>query len=1363
MKYCFVFILVFLSITLFSQEPSMRFRKLSPEGGFSFRAIFSIEQDHQGFIWFGTKNGLFKHDSRNIIRYNNVIGDPHSLIDDRINVITKDKDDKLWIATENGLCFYDYVHNHFIHYPIYNSIKQQVDKNITSMVFDHDGNLWIIGNSVFGIADVENHLFSEIPLTQDTDIGSPNGLHVDANNQIWITTNAGYVLRKQNPYNKFKVFCRIRNANINTIAVDYDKLWLGYDWEGVDCVGMDGELIHHYNHSLRDPFYLPSNRVRSICIDNSERIWIGTYRGILLLNSDGSQNIIQQEKNFDLAANSVWKIFQDKNEGIWIGCWSGGLSYYNKYDNVFQHYKHDLSGNSISDNVISGFAEDADGNIWVITENEGINYFNRATNTFTSFKYNIEGNSVYNFKSVLVDDIGSVWAGTYRYGLWYKKDESNQFQQLKLPELINQNIYGLFKKDSHMWIATYNDGLFKLDIRSNKTKHYLHDPIDSRTLSSNQLRHVFEDSKGNLWVSSIFGLNIRKVGSDDFIHFYKEQNNPYSLKSNEVFYCFEDSKGNIWVCTGGGGLSTAKSDDFRFKTYTIDDGLAGNYVYGISEDLNGNMWISTDQGLSFLNTTTEQFRNFKAIDGIQSNQFIPGAVLKTSSGEMLFGGPNGFTLFNPAKIKINPIKPNAKITGFKIKNAEAKISEFLVPQKDSTEYKLVLNKKQNAFSFSFAADNYLLPEKNKFRYRLKNFNENWVNAELPIAVYTNIPPGSYTFELMAANNDGIWSDMPYSLDIYIKKPIFLSDLALIIYFLLFTGLLVLSRKIIIDRQKLRNEIEFEKIQRKNEEEMHQMKLKFFTNISHEFRTPLSLILMPLERIINKNTFGEKERNDLIIVKNNASRLLRLINQLMDLRKIDNKRTKLKPEKVDLIRFCKEIFECFNIYAEQKSIAYTFEAEQETLYAEIDTEMIDKIVYNLLSNAFKFSKEKGQIRLCVKKSNSDNNNSPSDYIYKTGELKADDYLDISVEDTGIGISKDELPMIFERFFQGNEKQYYGTGIGLALSKEYVQLHNGEIEVYSEINKGSRFSIKLPLSQQNSEAGQAVPTESDKFEHTAKPDYQTEEKLNTKSGNDSSAKSLESGRYLILVVEDNAELSQYISSILQEKYKVVKADDGKQGLIEARRYMPDLIISDVMMPVMDGYEFLRELKKDIQISHIPIIFLTALNAEENQIEGLKTGVNDYLTKPFNEDILLLKISNLLESIKNIREKYASNNNEWNNQMMRLSNEKLFVGKVKQIVLDNLDKGDLSVEDVALKVGMSRSQLHRKLKYLTNYNPTEFIRLTRLEKAAELLKKGYTEIDQVGYAVGFNSHSYFSKCFKSHFGVTPSEFIADISKLN
>lgn len=1355
MRYYLTLILVGLSILNFGQETSLRLRQLSPDGGFSFSAIFSIEQDHQGFIWFGTKNGLFKHDSQNIIKFNNVLNDPFSLIDNRINLIKRGNDNKLWIATEGGLCYYDHNNNQFIKYPIYNSFKQQVDENITSMIFDESRNLWIISNFGLGIVDIENHLFSSIDIGKE--IINPNGLYFDDSNRIWLTTNDGYLFLKQDKYSKFKLFSHTRNATIHTLAVGKENIWLGYDWQGVDCIGMDGQLLHHYDHSNEEPFFLPNNRVRSICIDGSDRIWIGTFRGILLINADGSRNIIQQDKNAELPVNSVHKIFEDKNEGIWIGCWSGGLSYYNKYDNVFHHYKNDLSGNSISDNVISGFAEDAKGNIWVTTENNGINYFNRRTGNFNSITFNFEGNNVFNFKSVLVDKNETVWAGTFRYGLWYKKNGNKQFQRLNIPELDGQHVYSINKNGNFLWIAAYENGLFKLDLQNNNIKHFFHNPIDSRTISNNGIRHVYTDSKENVWVSTHFGLNLKKNGSDYFIRFFKEKNNPYSLNANEVFYCFEDSKGNIWVCTGGGGLSKSISEDFKFKTYTTNDGLAGNYVFGISEDINGNMWISTNQGLSFLNTKTDKFRNFRAIDGIQSNQFNPGAVFKTSSGEMLFGGPNGFTLFDPSKIKLNPIKPNANISGFKIQNSDANISDYVVNKRNSTNRKIVLDNKQNAFSFSFAADNYLLPEKNKFRYRLKNFNENWIDTEIPIAIYTNIPAGSYTFELMAANNDGIWNDTPYRLDIDIKKPLALSNLALLVYLSITLGLFVISRKMILERQRLRNEIVFEKIQRKNEEELHQMKLKFFTNISHEFRTPLSLILMPLERIINKKGFNGKERNELIIVRNNASRLLRLINQLMDLRKIDNKRTNLKLKRVNMINFCKEIYECFNIYAEQKSIAYTFEAEEDPIYAEIDTEMIDKIVYNLLSNAFKFTGNNGQILLSLRKCHSNSVVYNSSYFYKTGELNAENYIEITVEDTGIGITKEKLPMIFERFYQADEKQYYGTGLGLALSKEYVMLHHGEISVFSEINKGSRFKVRIPLMQLNSNTGQTEQTEHENVEHVELKEFSLEENSNTNLENENSIKLTEPEKELILLVEDNAELSSFINSLLEDKYKVIMAVDGNQGLRDARRYMPDLIISDIMMPEMDGHEFSRELKKDIQISHIPIIFLTALNSEENQIEGLKTGVDDYLTKPFNENILLLKISNLLESRKNLREKYSSNNNKWNNQMIGLSNEKLFVGKVKQIILDNLDNGSLSVEDVAMKIGISRSQLQRKLKYLTNYNPTEFIRLTRLEKAVELLKNGHKEIDQVGYAVGFNSQSYFSKCFKIKYGVTPSEFIS------
>ncbi len=961
---------------------------------------------------------------------------------------------------------------------------------------------------------------------------------------------------------------------------------------------------------------------------------------------------------------------------------------------------------------------------------------------------------LYNFKCVLVDKNGTVWIGTHRYGLWFKKKGSNEFKLLDLPGVIKGHVFSLQESGKYLWIATYGDGLLKLNTQNHEIEHFSYHPVDNSTLSNNEIRKVVVDSKGNLWVCTQMGLNFKEPGSERFLRFFNERNNPFSLKSNQIFYCFEDTKGNIWIGTGGGGLSKTKPDTFKFKTYTTNEGLAGNYVFGIHEDLNGYLWISTDQGLSFFDPETESFRNFKAIDGIQGNQFNPGAVYRTSSGEMLFGGPNGFTLFDPAKIKLNPIQPNVGISGFKIKNVDSNISDFMVSEKNK-DAQLILGYKQNAFTFSFITDNYLLPEKSKYEYRLKNFNENWITTDIPIAVYTNIPSGSYTFELKASNNDGIWNDTPYRLNIKIKTPPLLSKLAFIIYLLIITGLLILARKIILERQKLKQEIVFEKIQRKNEEELHQMKLRFFTNVSHEFRTPLSLILMLLERIIKKSKFIGKDKNELIIMRNNAGRMLRLINQLMDIRKIDNKKFRLKPQKVNVVSFCQNIYDCFNIYAEQKSIKYSFDAEKSIIHADVDIEMVDKIVYNLLSNAFKFSSEKGCIKLSIQKGKPEKQ--IYDTTYKVGEIECDNYVEIIVEDSGIGIVKDDLPMIFDRFYQTNEKQYRGTGLGLALSKEYIQLHKGEILVKSEINKGSRFIVRLPITQLNAIPEQSITVQDKNIEHVSLKDYNPKENMDVIQGNRIPGKINKKGEEAILIVEDNAELALFIESILIENYKVITAINGKQGFEKAIHYLPDLIISDIMMPEMDGHEFSRALKKDIRISHIPIIFLTALDSEENQIEGLKTGVDDYLTKPFNENILLLKIFNLLKSRENIREKYSGNNEEWSSKMIGLSSEKLFVKKVEQIVAENIDKSDFSVEDLAKKIGVSRSQLHRKLKYLTNYNPTEFIRFIRLEKAIELLKSGHKEIDQIGYTVGFNSHSYFSKCFKKQYGISPTEFLS------
>jgi signal transduction histidine kinase/ligand-binding sensor domain-containing protein/DNA-binding response OmpR family regulator len=1354
MKIWISILFITFASSLFGIETTIRFRQLSPEGGFTHSSIHTIEQDNQGFVWFGTRNGLYKYNSRQIKKYSHNSGDPNSLIDNRINRIVNGPSNKLWIATESALCHYNKDRDHFEPFPLYNALKQKVDEDIQSMVFDSKGNLWVLNKYGIGKIDPINHLVEFMDV--DLEI-SPRHLYFDEKERMWLTTKTGHLYLANKPYKHFEPFAQIRDARINTIAVKNDKIWLGYQWKGVDCIDLNGELIEHYEEANKKSLRLPSNLVRSIYIDQSDRIWIGTWDGISLIDVDGSNTIIRKVMYNDFPHNSVYKVFEDDKQGIWIGSWSGGLCYYNNYDNAFLHYKSDPSLKSLSDNVISSFAEDKCGNILVGTELGGLNKFNRRNNTFSTEEFDLGENKVINIKSVIVDNHGTVWAGLFKYGLWVKQIGDNKFHQFKHPKFNGQHIYALSQNGNTIWIGTHGKGLFQYDLETKKLVNLLHDPINPFTLSDNHIRHVFTDSKNNLWASTSLGLSFRKSGSEKFKRFFNEKNNPHSLNVDEMFYCFEDSRHIIWIGTRGGGLSRVNTDDFKFYNYTTDDGLAGNDVYGIQEDSKGNLWISTDQGLSCFNPDNEKFRNFSSIDGIQANQFNPASVCKTSKGELIFGGPNGFSLFHPDKIKLNPRLPKATISGFKIKNIKENISDYL-EHNNNDEERLVLDYDQNSFSFSFVADNYLLPMKNRFKYRLRDFNDEWVRTKNPVALYTNIPSGTYTFEVLASNNDGVWNSEPLKLVVKINSHILLSKLALFLYLISIVGIILLTRKIIFDKQKLLQDVALERSQRKNEEELHQMKLKFFTNISHEFRTPLSLILMPLEQIINKNILKGKMQHDLQLMKNNATRLLRLINQLMDLRRIDNQKTRLIPNRANIVLFCREIYDCFEIYAERKEINYHFEADDDVVDVDFDPKMVDKIVYNLLSNAFKFSDEKDSIRLIIKQNNTVLSDGELNEAFKIGELADTDYVEISVQDTGFGIAKENLTKIFERFYQVDEKHNRSTGIGLALSREYIQYHNGAIFVHTKLKEGSLFAVRIPLRQKNVEPVNKTEVKAS-FEHQVSEDYNLEDELVTATKTTVVNNGIEQSKELILLIEDNAELAQFVESILISDYKVISAVDGMQGVQKAIKYMPDLIISDIMMPKMDGLELSKTIMEDIRISHIPIILLTALDSDEDQLKGLKTGITDYLTKPFNEKVFHVKIANILETRRKLREKYAGDKTVWAGKMDFISTEKIFVDKVQQIVEQNINNSDFSVEELAEFASISRSQLHRKLKYLTNQNATEFIRYVRLEKAVDLIKNGHDEIDKIGYAVGFSSHSYFTLCFKNQFGQTPSQYMQDL----
>ncbi|MCH9028316.1 MAG: response regulator, partial [Bacteroidetes bacterium] len=839
----------------------------------------------------------------------------------------------------------------------------------------------------------------------------------------------------------------------------------------------------------------------------------------------------------------------------------------------------------------------------------------------------------------------------------------------------------------------------------------------------------------------------------------------------------------LWIGTAGGGLNLFDKENERFIHITEKDGLPNDVVYGILPDEKGNLWLSTNKGLSKYKPAKNQFTNYDVNDGLQSNEFNTGAYYKSRSGELFFGGINGFNYFFPGKIGNKKSIPKLVFTEFKLFNKSVSVrdSNSVLQKTISETGKMKLSYAENVISFEFASLDYYAPTKNQYAYKLKGFNEEWIQLGTKREVsFTNLDPGEYVLRVKGTNSDGVWNEKGASIRIIITPPIWQTWWAYLLYvFVLLTGL-YLIRRYELNRVNLKNQLKFEKVESKSLREIDQMKSRFFTNISHEFRTPLTLILGQIDSL-QSSIKDLKNRGKLQVAHKNAKRVLRLINQLLDLSKLESGSLELKAEPHNIVSFLKSLFYSFESLADKKSIKLSFTSEQEKVFVNIEPDKMEKVFYNLVSNAFKFTAEGGEIAIkifevddnsvIVRQSDSESQRSNLNRgkLFQTN--KATDstiknkYAAISIKDTGIGIPEDRLSNIFNRFYQVDNLQtsdYEGTGIGLALAKELVELHKGIISVNSKEDEGTEFVIYLPISKETKQTqDQVTSVDQPQKASTERVSKEFQDQLEDELSNlvdepqDRPINGNDIDRQIILVVEDNQDVRAYICEQLESKYSVIQAMNGEDGIVEAQESIPDLIITDVMMPKMDGFEFSKKIRRNEKTSHIPIIMLTAKASLDDKIEGLETGVDAYLTKPFSTKELIARVSNLIHQREQLRKRFRGKTIIRPSDVTAASIDQTFLEKVIKTVDVHIEDEQFNVDKLADEVCMSVSQLNRKLRALIDQPAGQLIRSMRLNRAAGLLKQNVGSVAEICYMVGFNDQSYFTRTFKKQFGHTPSEF--------
>nr|WP_236675878.1 two-component regulator propeller domain-containing protein [Chryseolinea lacunae] len=990
---------------------------------------------------------------------------------------------------------------------------------------------------------------------------------------------------------------------------------------------------------------------------------------------------------------------------------------------------------------INRFVEDKKGNLWLGTNGDGLIYFDRHSGRFTSYKH--DPNNPHSLSSDVVvslclDHENKLWIGTFFGGLdCYDGKTFTRYQHHAddSTSLSGKSVWEVFEDSEHrLWVGTLDGGL-NLFNRKNSTFARFYHP-GQKALYSPYISTIFEDSKGNIWFGTSVGIDVLMKDSGSIMHLGSERNNPASLRSDAIRGILEDSKGRIWIGTQG-GLSLWQKEANRFVSFSEKDGLPHNAIMSMQEDAAGRLWLGTPSGLSCATVVSKngriqlEFANYSELDGLQGQRFNEDASIRTRSGELVFGGVNGFNIFRPEDIGHNKTIPRLVLTDFQLFNRSIRPGSpdgehFVLSSSITTNPTIVLRASDNVFSIEFAALNFIQPSKNRYKYKLEGFNQNWLVADASNrrVTFTNLDAGKYVFRVMASNNDGLWNEEGISLPIEVLPPLWKSTKAIVVYLLILLLFLAIARNLIQQRERMKLAIKQQQEEAMQSRELDRIKTKFFTNVSHEFRTPLSLIISPLEKL-SEQVVDPAQRRNIDLIQKNAKRLLNLVNQLLDFRKMEVRDIRFHPSEGDIIRFVRETVSSFADLSEKKSIRLTFESNTSSLDAVFDHDKVEKILFNLLSNAFKFTMDAGVIAVVV----------------EVNDASENSIVEITVKDSGIGIPAEKHEQIFERFFQDdlpNSLANQGSGIGLAITKEFVRIHGGTIRVESEVGKGSCFIVVLPLRKLVHAVYETIRVPVNAAIDAPKDDI------------------LESGdKPLVLLIEDNEDFRLYLRDNLKTWYAVVEAANGEDGWKMAILQYPDLIVTDVMMPGMNGIELCKKIKSDQRVSHIPVILLTARSGEEQRLEGFEVGADDYIPKPFSFAMLESRIRNLISARKNLHALFARKNGIKASEIQVTSLDEQFIHRVVQAIENNVSDSELTVMDLSRELGVSRAQFFRKVQELTNKSPLELIRTIRLQHAAQLLEKSQLSVSEIAYRVGFNNPKYFARHFKDMYHVLPSAY--------
>lgn len=1279
-------------------DKRISFQNITVEDGLTQNSVIDIAQDSIGYLWLATQDGLNRYSGKDFVHYNKQFEDITRPDFSTLGKVYVDKENRLWIVTNSGqLECYDRLADSFNVLPEFSTVScLYQNRKLDFYIGTYGDGLYKIDANTKDTAQVFNHADNRITVYD-----------ILANNDsLWVACSGKvYVFNTAGEYSEIPVegmdapnFSRLEKTQDNT-------LWLGSYGRGLYYKPGNRKEFFSFQHPK-----LPRDlNIEDLLVDSKNRLWIATYgNGAYLYDPKDNtvQNFTENQDNpFAIQYNDLLCLFEDDSGVLWIGSDGAGANYYDSYHLKFNMLTDKQMPAGTTVDVIRSITTDNLGNLWLGTSGKGltkINYEKDSYHTYTPENSLLPSGRIIS----LHFDGTELWIGHQGFGV----DIGDPSGRLKrFPELANHTIWRIVgESNTQSWLCTERNGLILFD--KNQGVIARHNTQNS-ILPTDDIKTVVKANDSIIWIGTdekgLFKLYV-PTSKITPIHAI-----PDKIKS--LYY----ANGILWVGTNGNGLkkyNTLTGDMVHFST---EQGLPNRVIYGILPDDNQHLWLSSNKGIIKFNTHDYTITKYDNSAYLQSYEFNTGAYHRDTDGTLYFGGLKGLNWFKPEQLKTNPVRPKTVITKLEVFTKEYPLSNHLT-----------LPHNENTVSFTFSSLQFSQPEQNQYKYRLINNDEDWISSgNFNVAHYTNLPPNDYIFQVISSNYDGKWGNSPAAFSFTIRKPWYASNIAMVLYFLLVLLLGYAMYYYLKWRWSVKNQLKLEQEESKRLKKLDELKTNLYGNISHEFLTPLTLIAGPIENQLNRPHLTEQDKKELRMVKHNTDRLVDLINQMMALSVLDSGQVKLNLTRGNLNARLLQLLEAFQYKAQAKQITInsTIQGLEDCWF---DTDVIDKILSNLLSNAVKYA--------------------PPHSVVQVDAKVVNDSFSFSIVNKTQQIKSTDLSKLFQRFYQDNDSSE-GVGIGLALVKELADLANGSVKVNTPGDNEIQFTVFLPISKPTfvTETIDIVPVRDAILENNNPAEESNNFPIESKVGNHDLPK--------LLIVEDNLEMRRFILSNFTNEFQILEAENGQIGIEQAQEHLPDLIISDVMMPLANGFELCDAIKQNTLTSHIPVILLTAKMGEENEIRGIKTGADAYITKPFSVEKLRARVQQLLEAQKRLVSHFKDTFSI-NPELAITNTEATFLKRLKSVMDEHITDGSFNTDTFSHLMQMSRRQLHRKLKAIIGMTPTEFVRNQRVKLASELLMKSDATVVEIAYQVGFNTPSYFIKCFKEIYGCTPSAFAAN-----